>query len=234
MNAAEKVYVALDTASVERALDIGRRVAGAVGGVKLGLEFFVANGPAGVARLAALGLPIFLDLKLHDIGNTVAQAIKAVLALKPAFVTVHASGNPAMLKAAADAAAAAGPGRPRLLAVTVLTSFDEADLDAVGQRGPIAAQVERLARHAVAAGIDGIVCSPREVAPLRRALGDAALLVTPGIRPAWAAAGDQKRIMTPAEAVAAGASYLVIGRPITEASDPGAAARRIAAELTLG
>jgi orotidine-5'-phosphate decarboxylase len=227
------VYVALDTPSVADALDIGRRVAGAVGGVKLGLEFFVANGPGGVSAVAALGLPIFLDLKLLDIGNTVAHAIRSVLPLRPAFVTVHASGNAEMLKAAVAAAAEAGAARPKLLAVTVLTSFAEADLTAVGQIGPIAAQVERLARHAVACGIDGIVCSPRELAPLRRALGPAALLVTPGIRPAGAEAGDQKRIMTPAEAMAAGASYLVIGRPITASADPGAAARRIAAELAV-
>ena len=225
------IYVALDTTDLAQAETLARALGGAEAGLKLGLEFFAAQGPPGVARLAALGRPIFLDLKLHDIPNTVAAAIRAVLPLRPRFLTVHASGSPAQLKAAAEAARAGGADRPKLLAVTVLTSFDDADLDATGQRGPVAAQVERLARHAIARGIDGLVCSPLEIAALRRALGPAVPLVTPGIRPEWAAAGDQKRVMTPAQAIAAGADHLVIGRPITAAPDPAAAAARILAEL---
>jgi orotidine-5'-phosphate decarboxylase len=225
------IYVALDTADLAQARALGGALGRADVGLKLGLEFFAAQGPQGVARMAAPGRPIFLDLKLHDIPNTVAAAIRAVLPLKPRFVTVHAAGSPAQLAAAAQAARDGGAERPKLLAVTVLTSFDDADLAATGQIGPVGEQVLRLARHAIGCGIDGLVCSPLEIAALRGALGPAVPLVTPGIRPAWAAAGDQKRVMTPAEAIAAGADHLVIGRPITAAPDPAAAAARILAEL---
>ena len=179
-------------------------------------------------------MPLFLDLKFHDIPNTVAGAVRAVLPLKPAILTVHASGGRAMLEAARDAAAAAGADRPKIVAVTVLTSLDDGDLDAVGQRGPALDQAKRLAAIAQQAGVDGVVCSPKEVAALRAQCGATFLLVVPGIRPSWAATGDQKRVMTPAEAVAAGADHLVIGRPITAAADPAEAARRIAAELSAG
>lgn len=229
------VFAAIDTTDVATARDICNVLAGVVGGVKLGLEFFVANGPDGVrAVMADHNAPLFLDLKLHDIPNTVAGAVRAALPLRPAFMTIHAAGGPAMIRAAADAAAEAGANRPRILAVTVLTSLDDDDLAAVGQQRPALAQVERLALLARDSGADGVVCSPAEVAAVRAACGPDFVLITPGIRPVWAAAGDQKRIMTPAQAMAAGATHLVIGRPITGADDPAHAARRVAAEIAAG
>jgi orotidine-5'-phosphate decarboxylase len=231
MTAANPVFAAIDTRDLWPARQLCTALAGNVGGVKLGLEFFGAHGPSGVRALAETGLPVFLDLKFHDIPNTVAQTVKAVLPLEPAFLTVHASGGPAMIEAAAEAAAEAGSARPRILAVTVLTSLDDADLAAVGQEADAQAQVARLARLARDAGADGAVCSPLEVAGLRNALGGGFVLMVPGIRPEGAEAGDQKRVMTPREAMAAGASHLVIGRPITRAPDPAAAARAIAESL---
>lgn len=225
------VFVALDTADVNQAIAWAGAARPHVGGVKLGLEFFGSNGPDGVRRIVELGLPVFLDLKFHDIPNTVAGAVRAVSGLGVAIVNVHAAGGPAMLEAAAAAAAEAGAERPWVIAVTVLTSLDDGDLAAVGQQGPAAAQVERLARLTQSCGLDGVVCSPAEIAPIRAACGGDFRLIVPGIRPAWAAAGDQKRIMTPAEARAQGADILVIGRPITGADDPAAAAARIAEEL---
>jgi orotidine-5'-phosphate decarboxylase len=233
---AERIYVAVDTTEVGEAGRLVSALGGAVGGVKLGLEFFVAQGPAGVrAVMGDTGLPLFLDLKLHDIPNTVAGAVRAAAALGPRFLTLHGAGGPAMIAAARDAARegarAAGVAPPRLLAVTVLTSLDDADLDAVGQRGPAREQVLRLAAMARAAGADGAVCSPAEVAALRGACGPGFALMVPGIRPAGSAAGDQKRVMTPREAVRAGADFLVVGRPITQAPDPAAAARAVAEEI---
>ena len=234
MSPQDRVLVALDTPDLARAEALATALAGLVGGLKIGKEFFTAHGPQGVRALAG-GQPLFLDFKFHDIPNTVASALRAAVALEPLIVNIHASGGRAMMEAGAEAvreaAAARGVTRPRLIGVTVLTSLDDADLDAVGQRGPASEQVLRLARLAQAAGLDGVVCSPREIAALRTALGPDFLLVVPGIRPDWAAKGDQKRVMTPAEALAAGADYLVIGRPITGAEDPAAAARRIAEEL---
>ena len=227
------VFAALDTTDLARARQLAGLVAPHVGGLKLGLEFFLAQGLANTAEVAG-STPLFLDLKLHDIPNTVAGAVRAIAALKPEFLTVHAAGGPAMLRAAVDEAAeAAGRTghRVKLLGVTVLTSLDDGDLDAVGQRGPAADQVRRLALLARTCGLDGVICSPYEVAGLRAELGPDFQLVVPGIRPAGAALGDQKRVMGPREAVAAGASRLVIGRPITDAPDPAAAARAIAAEL---
>ncbi len=230
----ERIFVGLDTPDIDKAARIAKSLVGTVGGVKIGKELFTAQGPDGV-RVAAGGAPLFLDLKFHDIPNTVAGAIRAAVHLRPRIVNVHASGGRAMMMAAAEAAREAaedlGVERPRVIAVTVLTSLDAADLEEVGQMGPPEAQVERLARLAQASGLDGVVCSPREIARLREACGPDFLLVVPGIRPSWAAAGDQKRIMTPAEAVAAGADHIVIGRPITAAEDPLDAARRIVAEL---
>ena len=234
MSPQDRVLVALDTPDLARAEALATALAGLVGGLKIGKEFFTAHGPQGVRALAG-GQPLFLDFKFHDIPNTVASALRAAVALEPLIVNIHASGGRAMMEAGAEAvreaAAARGVTRPRLIGVTVLTSLADADLDAVGQRGPASEQVLRLARLAQAAGLDGVVCSPREIAALRTALGPDFLLVVPGIRPDWAAKGDQKRVMTPAEALAAGADYLVIGRPITGAEDPAAAARRIAEEL---
>jgi orotidine-5'-phosphate decarboxylase len=236
MQPAERIFVALDTTEVAEAGRLASALGGEVGGLKLGLEFFVARGPDGVRSVMGdLGLPLFLDLKLHDIPNTVAGAVHAATALAPRFLTLHAAGGPAMLRAAADAAgeaaAALGVPRPRLLAVTVLTSLDEGDLEAVGQRGPAGDQALRLASLAREAGIDGAVCSPAEVAAIRARCGAGFDLMVPGIRPAGSAKGDQKRVMTPREAVDAGADYLVIGRPITQAADPAAAARAIAEGL---
>lgn len=233
---AERLLVALDTADLGRAKALAEALKGAVGGIKIGLELYSSRGVEGVRALAALGLPVFLDLKLHDIPNTVASAVRAILPLKPFMLTVHAAGGAAMLRAAAAAAAEAGDARPRLAAVTVLTSLDAEDLARVGQAGPVAEQVLRLATLARDAGIDAAVCSPQELRLLRPRLGADFILVVPGIRPVWAAPAsgridDQKRIMSPAEAIAAGADYLVIGRPITAARSPREAAERIAAEI---
>ncbi len=231
----DRIFVALDTPDIERAAALSKALLGAVGGVKIGKELFTAQGPDGV-RLAVGGAPLFLDLKFHDIPNTVAGAIRAAVHLRPAIVDVHASGGRAMMQAAAQAARETaedlGIERPKVIAVTVLTSLDAGDLEAVGQRGPAEDQVLRLARLTQDSGLDGVVCSPREIAVLRETCGPDFLLVVPGIRPAWAASGDQKRVMTPEEAIAAGADHLVIGRPITGAEDPLAAAQKIAAELT--
>lgn len=222
------IICAIDTAEMSRAEVLIAAVADAVGGVKLGLEFFAAHGPDGVRRAAAGQANVFLDLKLHDIPNTVAGAVRAALALDPLFLTLHSAGGPAMMRAAAEVR---GDRRTKLLGVTVLTSLDEGDLAATGQTGPIAAQARRLALLAQTAGLDGVVCSPQEVAMLRAACGPEFLLVVPGIRPSGASVGDQKRVQTPRDAVAAGANYLVIGRPITGASDPGKAARAILGEI---
>lgn len=225
-----RIFVAIDrNTRDEAAADLARL--GTEGyAVKLGLEFFVAQGPDGVRSVAG-ARPLFLDLKLHDIPNTVAGGVRAAAACRPLFLTIHASGGSAMMRAAAEAAKDSGAPRPALLGITVLTSLDASDLDEVGQRGPVGDQAERLALLARKAGLDGVVCSPHEIALLRKACGPGFKLVVPGIRPAWAEAGDQKRIMTPAEAVALGADHLVIGRPITQAADPKAALARILAEI---
>lgn len=222
------ILCAIDTPDRARAQRLVSALAGSVGGVKLGLEFFTANGPEGV-REAAQGTDLFLDLKLHDIPNTVAGAVKSALVLDPLLLTLHCAGGPTMLRAAVEAR---GARRTKLLGVTVLTSLDASDLAATGQAGPVESQVRRLALLAKEAGLDGVVCSPQEVALLRQACGPGFLLVVPGIRPAGSAAGDQKRVQTPRAAIEAGADYLVIGRPITEASDPAGAARAILAELS--
>jgi orotidine-5'-phosphate decarboxylase len=225
------VYCALDTTDLAQAMAWGTAIRPWVGGIKLGLEFFNANGPQGIARLAEIGLPVFADLKMHDIPNTVAGGIRAVLPLGISIVNVHAGGGRAMMKAAAEAAATAGPRRPKVIAVTVLTSMDVSDLNETGVHGAPADQVIRLATLARDAGMDGVVCSAHEIEPLRKALGPGFMLVVPGIRPAGADTGDQKRIMTPAEALKHGADWLVIGRPITGAADPASAARAIHDEL---
>jgi len=220
------VYVALDTPDLERARAIAARVRHHVGGLKLGLEFFMANGRAGVREMASLGLPIFLDLKFHDIPNTVAKAIQALNPLEPAILTVHASGGRAMME---DAKAAA-PAGTKVVGVTVLTSLDGSDLASVGLAADPHAQVERLAELAHEAGLDGIVCSGHEVAAAKR-LWPKGFFVVPGVRLESGAVGDQKRVMTPRQALDAGASVLVVGRPITAAADPDAAARAVAATL---
>lgn len=229
------ILVAIDTPELDRAKNLAQSLAGAVGGIKLGLEFFNAHGPAGVAEVAGGRGDLFLDLKYHDIPNTVAGAVRAAMKLRPMILNVHAGGGPAMMRAALDAATAEssrfGMARPRVIAVTVLTSMDDGDLDAVGQQGPAAEQVVRLARLAQDCGLDGVVCSPLEIAAIRDVCGPEFTLVVPGIRPAGATMGDQKRVMAPREAIDAGADWLVIGRPITGAQNPAAAARDILREL---
>jgi orotidine-5'-phosphate decarboxylase len=229
MTAGNRLIVALDTVDVGSARSWADAVSPYVGLLKLGLEFFLANGADGFRAIT--GAPIFLDLKLHDIPNTVAGGVRAVLPLRPRMLTIHASGGSAMIQAAHQAAVSAGSDGPMILAVTVLTSLGQGDLGAIGVAGTPAEQVLRLGRMAVAAGADGLVCSPLEVALLRQALGPAVRLVVPGIRPEGAASGDQARTLTPARAVAAGADWIVVGRPITGASDPGAAAADITASI---
>ena len=231
MDPSDRIFVALDTSDLDKALALAEGLRGLVGGVKLGQEFFTAQGPAGVDAVTALGLPVFLDLKFHDIPATVSRAVGAALALKLFMLNVHASGGEAMMWAAADAAGLAGDERPLVVAVTVLTSLWSGDLVATGIDDNIEDQVLRLAALAENCDLDGVVCSPREVAALRRERGPDFKLVVPGIRPTWAAMDDQKRVETPADTVAAGADYLVIGRPITESQDPADAARRIADEI---
>jgi len=220
------VYVALDTTDLDAAKAMAGKVRNHVGGIKLGLEFFSANGPDGVREMAGLGLPIFLDLKLHDIPNTVAKAVQALHPLQPAILNVHAAGGRAMME---DAKAAA-PSGTKVIAVSVLTSLDEDDLASIGVAADPHAQVARLTALAREAGLDGIVCSGAEVAAAKKAWPDG-FFVVPGVRPADASAGDQKRVVTPREALDAGASILVVGRPITQAPDPDQAARAIAATL---
>jgi orotidine-5'-phosphate decarboxylase len=229
MSTASPVFCAIDRSDPEDALELCRSLLGAVGGLKVGLEFTTANGPGGVRRVVDLGLPVFLDAKLHDIPNTVAAAVRAACGLGVAMITLHAAGGAAMLRAAVEATREDGRA-PLLLGVTVLTSIDEADLRATGVPDKALDQVLRLADLAVECGLRGLVCSPLEIAPLRQRFGSEVKLVVPGIRPA-SAADDQKRTMTPAEAIAAGADFLVIGRPITAAADPRAAALSIGAEI---
>ena len=220
------IFVAIDTPDLERAKSIASRVRKHVGGIKLGLEFFSANGRHGIKEMAELHLPIFLDLKFHDIPNTVGKAVQALRPLEPAIITVHAAGGRAMME---DAKAAAPQGT-KVVAVTLLTSLDGSDLQSIGLSDDPHAQVERLTTLAREAGIDGVVCSGNEVAAAKKIWPDG-FFVVPGLRPADAQTGDQKRVMTPRKALDSGASILVIGRPITQAEDPDAAARAIAATL---
>ena len=234
------IIVALDVASAAGALRLADELRGEVGGFKIGSQLFTAAGPEVVRALVARGDRVFLDLKFHDIPNTVAGAIQSASDLGVWMVNVHASGGPAMLEAARRAAGD-GSGRPLVIAVTVLTSLDQAALAAVGVPDAPIAQVVRLATLAQAAGLDGVVASPQETRAIRDACAEPFLVVTPGIRGASAeladtsgsarAKDDQKRTMAPGEAIGAGSSYLVVGRPITAALDPREAARRIAAEI---
>ena len=220
------IFLALDFPRLENAEAVARKVKSHIGGLKLGLEFFNAHGHHGVHEIAKVGLPIFLDLKLHDIPNTVAAAMQAIHVLEPAIVTIHAAGGRAMME---DAKAAAGE-HCKVVAVTLLTSLDEADMAATGISGSANDQVMRLADLAHQAGLDGIVCSGHEVGAVHRQWKDG-FFVVPGLRPAGEAMGDQKRAVTPRAARDAGASVLVIGRPISRAEDPIAAARAIEATL---
>ena len=220
------IFVAIDTPDLHKAAAVAREVRGIAGGVKLGLEFFCANGEEGVLRIAEGQLPVFLDLKFHDIPNTVGKAVEAIAHLQPAVLTVHAAGGKAMMAAAK----AAAPDGTKVVGVTVLTSLDETDLAATGIAGAPADQVRRLTDLAREAGIDGIVCSGAEVAAARSAWPEG-FFVVPGVRPAGADVADQKRVVTPRQALDDGASILVIGRPITGAPNPAQAIREIAAAL---
>jgi len=226
-----RLIAALDVEDRAQADALVARLGGAASWLKIGLELFIAAGPELVRDYAAAGRRIMLDLKLHDIPATVERAVARVGGLGAELLTIHAGGGRAMIGAAAAAARAAGPRRPRILAVTVLTSLDQRDLAEVGAAGPLEELVVRRARLAADAGADGVVASPQEAARLRAELPPDFLIVTPGVRPAGAAAGDQKRVLTAGDARAAGADLVVVGRPIRDAADPAAAARAIAAEL---
>jgi len=240
---ANPVYCSIDTIDLAHATKLIQSVAGgpkpAVGGIKLGLEFFLAHGAPGVryafpTPVRATGVGFFLDLKLHDIPNTVAGGIRAVVDLAPTFVTIHASGGREMMKAAVEEAgsqaAKLNVARPKLLGVTVLTSLDRSDLESTGVNADPSEQVLRLAALAHESGLDGVICSPHEIAALRKQCGPDFVLMVPGIRPVGSAANDQKRAMTPRQAVDLGATNLVVGRPIYQAQDPRAAAEAIARE----
>lgn len=229
------IIVALDVSDRDTALRLAEAVAGSVGAIKIGKELFVTAGPDIVREIRATGASVFLDLKFHDIPNTVAKAVAAATRLEVQMLTIHTSGAGAMMaaaeKAAQDTAKDLGQEPPLVLGVTLLTSMDTEDLSQIGITVSPDEQVERLARLAVESGLRGLVCSPLEIERLRGVLPAQAQLVTPGIRPADSQAGDQKRIMTPKDALAAGANWLVIGRPITLAEDPKAAAEKILESL---
>jgi orotidine-5'-phosphate decarboxylase len=228
--ARQRLIVALDFPTADAALALADRIGEQCQWFKVGLELYVAAGPAIVEKLVSRGHSVFLDLKLHDIPNTVAAAVRATASLGAGMLTVHASGGPAMLTAAREAASVLATP-PELLAVTVLTSMDHDQLKATGAGGTPQEQVERLARMGIEAGYHGFVCSPLEVSALRALTGAKGVLVTPGIRPSSAEQGDQKRVATPSQALSEGASYLVVGRPITQAADPSVAAEAILLEI---
>ena len=232
------VYCAIDVPEIDAANQLARQLGTHVGGLKIGKEFFYSHGRAGYKKLADSGQNIFLDLKLHDIPNTVAAAVRTLVPLAPTYLNVHAAGGAEMMAGAARAAYSAADEakviRPKMLAVTVLTSLSDADLDDIGVNGTPREQVLRLATLAAKNGMDGVVCSAEEVELLRREMGPNFNLVVPGIRPAGAAKHDQKRVMTPEAAIAAGADVIVIGRAITQNSDPGLAAQAIADSLGTG
>lgn len=230
LDATDRLIVALDLPSATAAFELVDELQGICRWFKVGMELYYAAGNSVVSRLRDRGFDVFLDLKLHDIPNTVAGAVRSVASTGASLLTVHASGGEKMMRAAVQAASR--PDSPQLLAVTVLTSMDAADLNATGVVDSPESQVVRLANLARSAGVPGLVCSPQELAAVRQALGSEPLVVVPGIRPADAqGSDDQSRIATPAQAIAAGASMLVVGRPITQAADPAKAAGAILAEI---
>jgi orotidine-5'-phosphate decarboxylase len=228
----DRLIVALDVSSASQARQIVQSIGDAATTYKVGKQLFTAEGPQLVRDLIASGRKVFLDLKYHDIPNTVGAAVRSAAELGVAMLTVHASGGSTMLKSAAEAATQS-PARPMVLAVTVLTSLSDSDLPEIGVSGSLLAQVLRLGALARNAGCGGIVASAHEARELRRELGAAFAIVTPGVRPAGSAVGDQARVVTPRDAIAAGATYLVVGRPILESSDPAQAAADIAAEIEM-
>ncbi len=226
------VFCAIDTPDLAHALKLALDVKDHVGGLKVGLEFFNHQGPDGVRQIVEMGSPVFTDLKFHDIPNTVAGAVRGIARLGPTLLNVHAAGGLAMMRAAKEAAIeTAGDKAPLVIGVTLLTSLNETDLERQSIAGSSEDHVRRLAALTQEAGLDGVVCSAREIETLRRDCGNDFRLVVPGIRPAGSSLDDQKRVMTPGEALAAGADVLVIGRPITAADSPSEAARQIAATL---
>ena len=228
MDPHQRIFCALDTADLARALDVALTLRNAVGGFKLGKEFFTANGPDGVKAIENIGLPIFLDLKFHDIPNTVAGAVRSAALTHCLMTTIHASGGSEMIAAAIKGTLG---GTPKILAVTVLTSLNANNLTEIGVFNPVDEQVLKLAKLALKNGADGVVASPNEIRILRKELGTDFIIMVPGIRPNWTEKNDQKRTMSPADAIKYGADYLVIGRPITNAPDPSRAAERIAQEI---
>ena len=226
----DRLIVALDVPSATQARQLVQSIGESASTFKIGKQLFTAEGPELVRDLVASGKKVFLDLKYHDIPNTVAAAVRSAAELRVSMLTVHASGGSKMLKAAAEAAAQS-PAKPTVLAVTVLTSLSDADLQEIGVAGTVLSQVLRLGALARSAGCEGLVASAKEAAELRRELGEGFAIVTPGVRPAGLAAGDQARVVTPADAITAGATHLVVGRPIIEAADPARAAADIVAEM---
>ncbi len=215
--------VALDTPNLSQALELAKSLTDKVGGMKVGMEFFNANGPQGVKQIIDLGMPVFIDLKLSDIPNTVASGIRSLLPLQPFMVNIHILGGRKMMQAAVAAtneAEALGFSRPLLIGVTIVTSMEDADMAELGMSRSASDQVIHLAKLAQDCGLDGVVCSSHEIAGIKAACGDDFKTIVPGIRPKGVSAHDQKRIMTPAEAISQGADYLVVGRAITQATSP--------------
>ena len=229
-NARERLIVALDVPSASQARELAAEIGDSAGFFKIGLQLFLAEGPRMVREMVSAGRPVFLDLKLHDIPNTVAGAVKSAGALGAAMLTIHAAGGPAMLRAAVEAARSL-PDPPMLLGVTVLTSIDEPQMNAAGVNGAVKEQVIRLAKMVRDCGLGGVVASAHEAGLVRQVVGPSMAIVVPGIRPAGSEKGDQARVATPAEALRAGASHLVVGRPITAAADPRAAANAVLKDM---
>jgi orotidine-5'-phosphate decarboxylase len=226
----ERIIVALDVGDMGSAEALVRDLKGLISYFKVGLELFTSSGPDVARMVTGHGARLFLDLKFFDIPNTVRGAVKSISSLGASMINVHAMGGGRMMRAAAEAAAES-PNRPKVIAVTVLTSFEEEEFSEVGFSNSIGNSVVNLAAQAKEAGLDGVVCSPQEIRPVRDRMGTDFLIVTPGVRPAWSSADDQRRVMTPKEAFNAGADFIVIGRPITADKDPAGAAQRIIEEL---
>jgi orotidine-5'-phosphate decarboxylase len=230
-----KLICAVDVKNVQHAIDLSSQIKPHVGCIKLGLEFFTINGPEGVRAIKELEVPVFLDLKFHDIPNTTAQAVRSAVNLGVDMLTIHTSGGKAMMHAAAMAAKEEallrGVNLPIILGVTVLTSMDGSDLASIGVSRKLEEQVLSLARLSKESGLDGIVCSPLEISIIKKEFGDSLKLIVPGIRPGGTVGDDQKRVMSPARAIENGADFIVVGRPITGADSPAIAAKRICAEI---